>query len=167
MHVLITGATSSGKTELAKRLCAGAKARGRLTGVLDPINTPYGADFQTRNPAEFKQIVEMNTNMDLFIDEGGEAIGRYQDEMLFLATRVRHRGCRSYFIAQRPKMINATARGQCSEIYTFRLSKKDAYELADEFSNENFRAAHLLGKLEYIWGDVFGNARHGKITFDN
>lgn len=104
----------------------------------------------------------------LFIDESGEVVGRYQDEMHWLATRARHWGHVSHFISQRAVQIATTVRTQCSHAFVFRSSASDARILADEFAAPELASSVALPIGGYLYvapdgrvtrGDLFGKAR--------
>lgn len=151
MHHLILGATLSGKSTLAKAICEHLYNKGEMTLVLDPIlDVKWKCDFITRDKIKFRDIVMSNENAFVFIDEAGEIAGQYQSEMHFLATRVRHRGHTSFFICQRATMVSPNVRTQCSHIYLFRTSKKDAKDLYDEYDYEEILTATRLPKGEFL-----------------
>jgi len=81
-HALILGMTLSGKTSIAKTLCAKYKASGVKTIVLDPMNDPaWQADFRTYDPEEFLNILWASRQCAVFIDESGDMVGRFDKEM--------------------------------------------------------------------------------------
>jgi len=163
-HVLILGMTESGKSTLAKSLCAEAKKRELGTLVLDPLADPdWCADYQTRNASEFLQVVKNSESCAVFIDESGESVGRYNDEMFWLATRGRHYGHICHFISQRGQQISKTVRDQCGRLYLFNCSLSDAKLLADEWNKEELRKAHTLAKGEFFIVQRFGEVKRAKL----
>lgn len=103
----------------------------------------------------------------VFIDESGEMIGRFNDEMFWLATRARHYGHVSHFITQRATALAPTVRTQCSRAFVFRSAPSDARIMADEFAAPQLAAATLLPIGGYLYvapdgqvsrGDLFGKA---------
>lgn len=142
----------SGKTTMAKRL---VKQKREMTNrgilVLDPCLDPeWGADYLTDDKAEFLRVVKENRSCDLVIDESGETIGRYAKEMAFLATRSRHYGHTSTFIAQRAAQIDRNVRDQCTTLILFSVYKADAQSLAETFNDDL-----LLGAAELEAGGCF------------
>ena len=135
-HSLIIGMTESGKTTLAKKLCAKYKQSGIKTIVLDPLWDKWDANYQTDNPDEFMAIVSNpeTRRCGVFIDESGESIGQYNKEMFWLATRARHYGHNSHFIVQRTKQLSPTVRGQCRFLYLFNTPIVDCKELVNDFN---------------------------------
>jgi hypothetical protein len=118
--------------------------------VLDPLSDPdWPCDFKTKDKHEFLEVVKSNQECILFIDESGQEIGRYNDEMFFLATQSRHWGHISYFISQRAQSINKTVRDQCSNLYAFCLSKTDGDILYNEYCQEELKKIHLLPKYHF------------------
>jgi hypothetical protein len=131
------GQTASGKTTLAKKLCKQAASDGISSIVLDPIGDPdwtqHGAGFVTSDPEKFSEVVKASRSCWLFVDESGEAIGRYNDSLFWLATRSRHYGHRAYFLTQRGAQLSPTVRDQCTELFLFSCSTRDAKILSEEF----------------------------------
>lgn len=136
--------------------------------VLDPIgDNRWDADYITHDATKFVAMVQKQRNCMLFIDESGEMIGQYNDEMFFLATRARHMGHISHFLVQRPAQLNPTVRGQCTRLFLFMVASKDAKTLADEFP----KAAPLIvqapgfQKGEYVHCTKFDAGAKGQLTF--
>lgn len=164
-HVLIVGITESGKTTLAKRLCAKYKARGVKTIVLDPLGDPgWHADLQTPSPEDFLSVVKASRSCAVFVDESGEMIGRYNDEMFWLATRGRHYGHNCHFITQRAAQLNPTVRNQCTQAFIFCVSLSDAKTLADEYNKQEIRQANTLAQFECFHVTRFSPVKRLKIT---
>lgn len=173
MHVLIIGMTESGKTTLAKSMCAHYKAHGIATCVLDPLADPeWNSDFQTTDKAEFLDRVKKSRQCALFIDESGEMVGRYDAEMFWCATQARHWGHRTHFITQRAAQLSPTVRHQCTKLFVFRVGVKDAETLAEEFGQDSVLEAGRLPQFEFLAVSRFGNTERlrleiGKGKVDN
>jgi len=153
-HSLIAGMTESGKTTLATRQSGLYQSNGIKVIVLDPLLDPrWQADYITDNRFEFLKVVQHpdTKGCAIFIDESGESVGQYNDEMFWLATRARHYGHNSHFISQRPQMLSPTVRGQCSYLYLFNVSSTDAKILADDWNKPELRDAATLAKGEYFY----------------
>src|SRR6516165_7136640 len=89
-HCLIFGMTESGKTTLAKRLAQRYRYHEVKVIVLDSLNDPgWSADFQTTDPDEFLQVFWESRRCAIFIDEAGDAVGKYNTVMQRTATRGR------------------------------------------------------------------------------
>lgn len=153
-HSLIIGMTMSGKSTLARRLVAGYRTKGTESLILDPLEDPAwksaGARYLTGDGKKFMDIVFKSERCAIFIDESGEAIGRYAGEMKKLATRSRHYGHNAHFLSQRAVDIDKTIRDQCNRLFVFRVSKKDAETLADEYGYEELLQCHQLQQGEFI-----------------
>lgn len=159
-HVLIVGITESGKTTLAQMLCRSYRKRGFRTIVLDPLRDPrWEADYSTTWGSEFLEAARLNRKCALFIDESGETIGRYNPEMLWLATRSRHYGHKSHFITQRAVQLNKTARDQCTTLFLFRVSMDDAKSLSNEFADDALKSATQLNQFEFFHKNRFSVAK--------
>lgn len=152
MHCLIIGRTLSGKTTFAKKKAHSLQKQGYSTIVLDPFLDPeWNADFITSNSAQFLQTVWASRKCAVFVDEGGDTIGKYSDVMNQLATRGRQWGHKCFFISQRSKQLSTTLRAQCSELAIFKQSLKDTKDLADEYVEPMINEAHMLTKGEFIY----------------
>lgn len=153
-HSLILGMTKSGKSTLARRLVAAYRVAGTQSCVLDPLGDPAwkaaGAKVLTSDGEKFLALMEKTRRCALFVDECGETIGRYSGEMKKLATRSRHYGHNAHFLAQRAADIDKTVRDQCELLFCFRVSKKDAQTLADEYGYDELLGAFQLQKGEFI-----------------
>lgn len=162
-HVLILGMTMSGKSELGKNMAVSYRRHGIKTVALDPLNDwrEY-VDYSTRDPEEFLRVVKQSERLAIFIDESGETIGRYNEQMTWLATRARHYGHRSHFMSQRAAQLSKTVRDQCSDLFVFRVSKGDAKVLAEEFTDDDLLAASTLGQYEYLHLNRFGKVQRHK-----
>lgn len=166
MHSLIVGITTSGKTTLAKQMASSYRRKGRPVLVHDVLLSKWDADFVTDDMSLFMKNAQENHNCMLFIDESSEAIGRYNRETFWLATRSRHQGHVAHFILQRYADINKTVRDQCSRLFTFRISTYDAKCLCDDWANEKLIGASRLDKYVFIYTSRFSQARVYALTLD-
>ncbi len=113
--------------------------------VLDINNDPgWEADYITDDPEKYLIFVKANRGCQLFIDESGESIGRYAKDMMFLATRSRHFGHVATFIGQRAQMIDRNVRDQCSRLFLFSVSRKDAETFAEDWVDDGLHKAYEL-----------------------
>ena len=157
-HTLIVGTTESGKTTLARLMCAQYRALGIKTIVLDPLNDPqWNADFQTRDPAEFLAVVRASRQCGAFIDEGSENIGRFDTEMHFCTTQARHLGHRMTIICQKPTQIAPVVRDNCSQVAAFRIAPSGAKLIADDYTQRALLGAVDLNKGEYLYTGRFNS----------
>ena len=145
------GITETGKTTLAFKLAAIYKRNGTGILVLDPDKRrEWNADYITDDPDEFLRVVKVNQRCALFIDEGGQTIGRYSGAMQWLATNSRKWGHKAHFIAQRAQQIDPNVRNQCTAIFLFKQSFDDSKILAREFVADELFEARNLKKGEYL-----------------
>ena len=100
---------------------------------------------------KFLEAVWNSRQCAIFVDEGGQMIGKYDTIMEELATRGRHWGHKCYFISQRSKQLSTTLRAQCSELAIFKQSLRDTKDLADEYVEPMINEAHSLSKGEFIY----------------
>lgn len=163
-HVLILGMTESGKTTLAKAMANQYKANGTPVIVCDPLHDPgWNADFVTGDAREFLAVAERNKSCALFLDESGETVGRYNDEMFWLATRARHYGHKSHFVTQRGMQLGKIVRDQCRHLFCFCVSFDDAKLLANEYNKPQLKEAHTLKQFEYFYTSRFGDLKRFSI----
>lgn len=151
MHILILGITETGKTTLAFKIAAKYKQNGTRVIVLDPDKRKeWNADFITDEPDTFLAVCKANQSAALFIDESGQTIGRYAGPMQWVATNSRKWGHKAHFISQRATQLDVLMRTQCSSIFLFKQSVRDAKILADEFVCPKLIHSCNLKKGEYL-----------------
>jgi hypothetical protein len=168
-HSLISGMTESGKTTLAVQMSREYQRHNIRVIVLDPLlDSRWCADFMTTDRLQFLSVVQhpQTVNCAIFIDESGESVGQYNDEMFWLATRARHYGHNSHFICQRPAMLSPTVRGQCSYLYLFNVAATDAKTLSDDFNKPELKNAAELQKGEYYYCGRFGGVEKHRVDFN-
>lgn len=110
-----------------------------------------GAAYQTTDNAEFLRVVWASKNCNVYVDEAGDAIGRYDKVMEQLATRGRHWGHNCHFITQRPAQLSMTVRTQCSILFCFRIDPDDAKALSKTFVAPEINEAPTLAQGEYLY----------------
>jgi len=153
--------TLSGKTNLAKRLASEYKRQGVPVVVLDPLNDPeWACDFLTRDADQFMNVARGSRQCALFIDETGDALGKFDTSRDWLATRARHYGHKSHFITQRPAQMSRTVWTQCTELFLFNISEYDAKLLANEFNQPDLKRADSLGPYECFHARKMKGCKH-------
>lgn len=167
-HVLIPGASRSGKTTLAKKYLAPRyKAAGVPILVLDPMGDPdWNADFQTDDPDEFLRVLWDSEGCACFVDEAGESAGTYDKGMHKTATKGRHWGHRMHYLMQRPTMVSPNIRTNCDELFAFILNSNDIKALAEDFAKFEHRLKADLRNLErgeYVYCTRFGEYQKGRV----
>lgn len=166
-HILISGQTLSGKTTTAKRLIKDTYLpKGRNVFVLDSLGDPFfttHADYCTDDPAAFMRVLKANPNAAVFVDEGGETVGRYNQAMEKLATQFRHLGHNCHFISQRPVQLPLTIRANCSGLFLFSSCATDAKTLAEDFVCPDLLKATSLPQGRYLFKTRFGPMVEGNI----
>ena len=165
-HSLIVGMTESGKTTLVTGLSREYQQQGIKVIVLDPLSDPrWQADFVTHDRFQFLQIVKHpdTRSCAVFVDESGEMIGQYNDEMFWLATRGRHYGHNCHFITQRATQLAKTVRDQCSYLFLFNCSRDDSKALANEFNRVELGEAFTLEKGEYFYCPRWGTLERRRL----
>lgn len=161
-HSLILGMTESGKTTLAKRLAEKYRAQGFSILVLDPMNDPgWPADYRTSDPDEFLRVFWNSRKCMVFIDESGDAIGRYNKPMERTATRGRHWGHSCHYLTQRGAQISQTVRDQCSHLFLFASSLKDRKLHAEEWNAP--KLVEPLNQGEFFHCTRFSAPKKGKV----
>lgn len=91
-------------------------------------------------------------------------VGRYNEQMFWLATRARHNGHQSHFITQRIVQLNRTCRDQCTHMFCFRVSTLDAKSLAIDWSNDSLLEVASLDKFHFIYTSRFGQSKKYVLT---
>jgi hypothetical protein len=164
-HCLIFGMTESGKTTLAKRLAHRYKVyHGVPVLVLDSLNDPeWQADFQTTDPDEFLESFWASRRCVAFIDEAGDAVGRYNTVMQRTATRGRHWGHSVHYISQRGVQLAPTVRDQCSHIFLLTSSGADGKIHAQEWNAPILASCNTLQKGEYFHATRFGQVTRANL----
>jgi len=136
-HIAIYGRTLSGKSAMAKDICAAHVRRGGMCIVHDPVSSWSDYDeregfFIYENLYDFLRAVNEARGALVVIDEADLVVAHNQRENWPLATRIRHLGHVAIFISQRPKQIAPTVRDQCGAVYIFRVSRDDAKFLGND-----------------------------------
>jgi hypothetical protein len=164
MHMAIYGMTESGKTTLAKELCARYSALGHGTLVLDPLMDPeWKADLIFSDPDEFLEAFWASRSCRAFIDESGEVVGRYDKAMIKTATKGRHWGHSVHYLTQRASLLSKTVRDQCGAMALFCSSKGDGKIHADEWNRDELAQCHTLAQGEYYYCTRFGQIKRLKL----
>lgn len=159
MHSLILGTTGSGKTEFAKDLASDNYRRGNIVLVCDPFRDKWAAHLNTPDVEYFMRAARKNRNALCIVDESGSIVGQHNDETFWLATELRHYGSSCIFIAQRHSQISPVVRGQCHNLFLFRVDPDSAKILSKEFVSQEASAAPSLEQYHCYWIQRFGTAR--------
>lgn len=163
-HVLILGMTLSGKTSIAKKLATLYRQSGVMVGVLDELGDPeWDADFRTTDANTFLRAFWESRQCAWFVDESGDAVGKYDEAMAKTATRGRHWGHRVHYLTQRGAQLSRTVRDQCSELFLFATSHDDSKLHANEWNSQELKNAHTLRQGEYFQKGRFGNLSRGNV----
>lgn len=175
-HSLILGMTESGKTTFSKRLVKAYFSAGWSIIVLDPMSdpewtpwTPESANpdkkrfYQTSDPNEFLRVFWKSKQCMVFIDEAGDAVGRYDLAMQQTATKGRHFGHSMHYLSQRGTQINRTVRDQCSRLVLFTTALEDAKIHAREWNNDELLEASQLPQGCYMTVTRFGELGRGSL----
>ena len=164
-HTLVVGMTESGKSTLLKIITSGLKKKGVKVAVLDPLRDPeWEADYQTDNPAEFLEFAKANKQYVLVVDESGEAIGRYNAAMHWLATTARHFGHSTYFLMQGVTQIDPIIRTNCNQCFLFASHSTIIESLAKSYDCDEIRGQKLKQGDFFIIGQ-FVETRRGRVDF--
>lgn len=164
--------TESGKTTLAKRLAARYHQHEIPVLVLDSLNDPgwcpadtrdHTLFFQTTDPDEFLKVFWSSRRCVAFIDEAGDAVGRYNLVMQRTATRGRHWGHSVHFISQRGVQIAPTVRDQCGHLFLLTSSIADGRVHANEWNRPELLQCNALGKGNYFHCTRFGVLERGSL----
>ncbi len=169
MHSLLAGTTLSGKTTLARKRAKAYHSAGAKVLVLDPLLDAgwieeAHADMVTAAPPTFLRAVWAGRNCAVFIDEAGDAVGRFNKPMEMTATRGRHWGHQCHYISQRPALLSRTVQTQCLDVYAFLLDTDDADTIARNFVLPGLRECSGLNQGEFLHGRRFGPDGRPSVT---
>lgn len=138
MHNLVVGISGSGKSRLMReRIVPLWRGRGYAVLVLDPVGQDWlssGATWQTRDPYRFLDAAQRSQRCILVVDESDEtlrATAQQERDLKYLATRSRNDGHVAYFLAQRAMQVPPSYRNQCSRVYAFQQTQRDAEVVAE------------------------------------
>jgi hypothetical protein len=160
--------TESGKSTLAKRMAHRYHDHNEVPLIiLDSLNDPEWPQgervFQTTDPDEFLRVFWSSKRCACFIDEAGDAVGRYNTVMHRTATRGRHWGHSVHYISQRGVQIAPTVRDQCGHLFLLTSSVKDGKVHADEWNRPELLECNTFAKGNYIHCTRFGSATRGSL----
>ena len=118
-----------------------------------------GAHFETDDIDEFMALAVQSRSCALFIDESGEVAGQHDKERFWLATRARHQGHSSHFLAQRANMLSPNIRTNCSKLFLFTSPLEDCKTLSKEFVKPELMDGAYLAKGEFFYAPRFAPTR--------
>lgn len=154
MHILIVGITRSGKSTLAKQRAAAYVKQGIQCLVLDPHASRWPVDsrYVFTDPLAFLAIAKRSQRCALFIDEGGESIGRgrHARDMQWCTTGSAKYGHVTHLIAQAAQQLDPTIRSQCGRLFCFKQSRRNAELLADDFAEPRIMEAMELPRFHFL-----------------
>jgi hypothetical protein len=166
MHYGIVGMSESGKSTLGKIIAAGFAKKGVPVAVLDPLKySDWKADFLTADSDEFLRFAKQNKSHLLIVDEGGQAIGRYNQEMEWLTTTSRHLGHSCIVISQGVTQLTPIIRGQFGRVFLFNCAISNWKLIAEEWNHPELLSLPRLDKGEFYEIPRFGSIRKGKVDF--
>lgn len=163
MHTLINGTTETGKTTLAKNLCAQFIKKGREVLVLDPLGSKWPTNDVFTDPDLFLKFFWATKSRYVFIDETGETIGRVNKEMIRIGTRGRHNLHSVFFIVQSRIQINPELRRQCHQLFLFAVGSDEAYDMAQEWICPDLVEAPYLPQGTCFWVRRFWRGKAGGV----
>ncbi|MBL4572923.1 MAG: ATP-binding protein [Gammaproteobacteria bacterium] len=159
MHTAIWGTTRTGKSSLAKEMARVYQSMGIKVLVHDPVfDSTWPADFKTDNFELFLEVYWESEGCMCFFDEAYKSCFHKNDAAIATATMGRHRGHINHYIAHRPTMIDVTIREQCTKMFLFRIGKKDAKLVAEDWSEDV-----LLRCNEFKQGQYFEVEKMGEV----
>jgi energy-coupling factor transporter ATP-binding protein EcfA2 len=168
-HILICGQTKSGKTTLARMLAAAHLRLARTVIVHDRMWDDWGQGnpraFVTMRDEVFLRWCWQARSAAIFLDEASELCSndRRGEQFHWLATRGRHYGFVCHFIAQGALGVSHKIRGNCTEIYAFRLKRSEAMKLYRETGEEWALATADLPRGSFYHSAPFEPTRLGKV----
>jgi len=163
VHSLIDGATESGKTTLAKKLCGEFVKMGKPVLVLDPLGSEWPTKDVFTDAEMFLKFFWATTNRMVFIDESGDMVGRVNEEMIKTGTRGRHNGHSVFFLIQSRTQISPVLRRQCSQLFCFAVGGDEAKFLAEEWICPDLLDAPNLPQGSCYWVRRFWQGKAGGV----
>lgn len=161
-HVLIVGATETGKSRLAKQLCATRVKSREFLGtehiVLDALGANWGdgVDVVETFPELHAAIIDNHAERIptcVYVDEADIFLSMRNPENFWLLLRGRHFGLSVTVITQRPAMVAPSVRGMCATLHAFSVSESDAKTLANDYAYPNLGKI-LVGQKQGHWHHV-------------
>jgi hypothetical protein len=163
-HMLSVGMTESGKTTLNKDLSQAYRTRGIETIVLDPLlDERWAASFITNDPDKFLQVFWSSESCAIFVDEGGDTVGKYDIAMQRIVTSGRHLGHNVHIISQRGAQLSKTVRDQCRYLALFCSSKDDCKLYSREFNKDELLLGNQLPQGEFYFCGRFSGLSRGNV----
>lgn len=149
-HWIYIGPTLCGKTTLARFHSRALVAAKHRVIVYDPVGTATSGTGEGDSPAEmwgegvtfyddpekFTEAMAKESNAFVFIDESADVHDHTQVQNQWMLRRGRHAGLYFRLMVQRTKMIPPNVRTQCTRAFLFRMARKDANELLNDFGHE-------------------------------
>jgi hypothetical protein len=177
-HILIVGQTLSGKSQLARRLCGRIRAQGKSIIVYDPT-LPAGGPRIAGWPglvctdwAHLERVFWASRGCFVVIDEALDAFSTHKLEARAMLTRGRHIDPASgggghcvCLVSQRHRLLDKTARDQCSSLFAFTVNPKDAQDLADDWNCPELLRLPQTPPLIYCHVRRHSPARWGRLSF--
>lgn len=160
--MLIVGTTESGKSRLAKKICATRCASPDFDGVAHLVLDPMGADWgeEVEVVATFDElhaaIIDYHAQKIpccVYVDEADIYLSMSHRANWWLLSRGRHYGLSVTVITQRPAMVAPSVRGMCSTLHAFSVSESDAKMLANDFALRDL-ATCLVSQRQGAWHHV-------------
>lgn len=137
-RVGIVGVSESGKSSLARRLIAEARAAMPELPlyVRDPLGYEWeGASGYFNTSEELRALMQKyGTPAIVVVDEAVDFFRVGQVENHWILTRGRHEGLLPICIAHRVKMMAPNVRAQFSDLYVFNSAPEDADAMAGDYN---------------------------------
>ena len=158
---MIIGMTGSGKSTFARAMMRRYHAAGYVRQVvIDPMGYDWPHAFVFRSPGDgvTHALADGTRNTVVWIDEASlvAANTKSGERTAHLVRTARHRGVEVWLLSQRYVDIAPRVRGNIQRLYLMRTGRKDAAQIAEEWSSDEaeqaptFRRGEILvmGRLE-------------------
>lgn len=161
--------TESGKSLWAKALSLSTSKRGIEAIIFDPRADRGGRNVEGwtghvyTDFARFSGVFWASSGCLAIIDEAFDVYSEAdtKKDAIKMLTRGRHRGHCVVLLAQRWKLLNKTARDQCSRLVCFTVNREDAAELSLDFNCDCLADAHRQPKLHFVSLELHGQPVRG------
>lgn len=150
MHLLICGATESGKTTLARILVRTWCRAGKYALIYDPYESHWYCKDVYTDIDMFIDEAKHRKNCMVVVDESGLALDRHDKEHLWLATESRHYGHSVIFVSQRPQLLSPNIRHQTQICYMFGMTPDDTYIISQDYNHPEVSTMEPLQQFQCL-----------------
>jgi DNA helicase HerA-like ATPase len=150
-HILIAGASLTGKTTLAQLFARDFEKQGVKLAVRDPVDSNTAGGGWPKSALRFNDDYSFlewmhspaASNYVVFIDEAPDILSVKDKGNHWMLRKGRHFGLSMVVIATRPLDVAPTVRNNCHYGFMFRLAKDDMREVMKDFGHSDLHTIEL------------------------